>query len=737
MTRKFKKLKFILVALVISTFLLSIFASHFAIAEVLNFDLVNLRNQNVIITKSYDIIKILEAWQRIKEINPVLSSIAVGIIDTGMDRTHQEFNTPNVNIDAPSSALVDSRPAGHGTQVAGIIGANNVLGSGGTLSLDSPQMNGIISGVLKENQYKLIIENKNFATSTSTQTIGIFIALENVLKKNPQIINLSLTLEKCSDLSLPIKILIKFECAKTDYEFFNLDKIFQSFFNSNPDKLFIASAGNEDANFVFATPAHWSILMPNVISVGATDLNDERATFPSTLNVGKSNFGIELNISAPGLSVYTPKPGDLYENPLGFEKRFNGTSASAPMVTGVAGLIRAINPGLSPAQIKQILVSNADPIQTDKPIGGRLNALKAVCDPLVGLNCVPTPPPQPSNTWQSVGPMSVERAEHTSTLLNDGRVLITGGFKGAGSAFSELSSAEVFNPQTNTFSSVGNMTTPRAFHTATLLPNGKVLIVGGTKDGSNTILNSAELFDPQTNAFNSVGNLNQKRFSHTADILPDGKVLIAGGFDGQQLKSTEIFDLSTNTFSPGSDMIKGRANHASAKLNDGRILLVNGLQTGSLMIVEIYDPNANSFALATSSVSQLGLGAVTLPTGNVFISGSTLFSQPAGLGAEIFHPTDNSFTEVGPMLFAINGGGPRLASVLLDDGTVLITGGAGSKAQIFNPQTNVFSLTGDLNIPRLTRHRLTLFQDGRALLTGGQLSLFGFVTTNGAEVFKP
>lgn len=722
--------------IVLGAIFLVILLSITANAQI-KFDLANLRNQDSALTKAYDLINIQNAWEKISGIS--LSDMIIGIVDTGIDSKHQEFNNPKVNIDAPVSALFDSNtPKGHGTQVIGIIGANSILGSGGTLTSDNPQMNGILSGVLKETQYKLVVENINLATST-IQTIAVFAALENVLKRNPQLVNLSLTLEKCSSLSLPVKLLIRRQCAKTNQEFSDLDKSFQKIFNSHPNKLFITSAGNEDIDFTFATPTRWAVLMDNVISVGATDLDDGRAIFPLALGLRKSNFGTELNISAPGINVYAPKPDNQYD------PNFSGTSASTPLATGVAGLIKAIKPELNPAQIKDILTRTADPIKTDKPLGSgcfdpnnnpngytgcRLNAFTAVCDPLV-LNCAPTLPPQPSNTWKAVGPMTTERADHTATLLNDSRVLITGGFKGNGSTFTILTSAEIFDPITNTFTAVGNMTTPRTFHTATLLPDGRVLIVGGI-DSNGLALKSAEIFNPQTNSFTFIGNMNEPRFYHTADLLNNGKILIAGG-NNVALKSTEIFDPSINAFISGPDMTVSRSHAASALLNDGRILIVNGLLSGTLMTVDIYNPNTNSFGSATSSAEQLGLSVTSLPDGKVFIGGGKLFNQPNGLAAEVFDSQNNSFIEVGPMLFPTIA---RQASVLLQNNKILIIDG-GLGAQLFNPLTNAFEATGNLNVGRVIRHRLTLLQDGRALLAGGQVSETSFITTAGADVYQP
>lgn len=707
-------------------------------------DLANLKSQNPALTKAYDIIKAQQAWDQIQSSNLQLSIVKIGIVDSGVDATHPEFLGTLVNstvvgaIDfggTPASAKRDSDPDGHGTQVTGIIGANNLSGFGITLPPDSPQMNGIISGISPQLIYSLEIRKNPSFNLLFDELNAIF--FQSKFSKS-DVVNISLGLVNRSALTEVQKNsgLIKGQVGPI--HFFITTQIYKLLFKSAPETLFIVAAGNENVNVSEATPAVLGENLPNVITTGATNLSDQRAKFNL---FQESNFGNGINISAPGIGVYAPKPGGGYDKPIqigsSIEGGFSGTSASAPMVTGVAGLIKAIRPELSPAQIKNILIKteNTDPVITepDKPIGRRLNALKTVCDPLVGLNCAPTPPPQPSNTWQSVGPMTVERAEHTSTLLNDGRVLITGGFKGAGFTFSESASAEVFNPNTNTFSSVGNMSTPRAFHTATLLSNGKVLIVGVTKDGGNTVLNSAEIFDPLTNSFGLVGNLTTSRFFHTATLLNDGRVLIAGG-NNISLKSTEIFDPSTNIFSSGSDMTVARSHHAAARLNDGRVLLVNGLITGSIMSVDIYNPSANTFTSATSSAEQLGLSINTLLNGEVLILGGKLFNQANGQAAEIFDPTNNSFAEIGPMLIF---GIARNSSVLLNNGKVLFVGDS-IKSQIFNPQTNIFSLTGDLNIARFTRHQLTLLKDGRALLTGGQLfSLSGFVTTSEAEVYKP
>jgi len=149
-----------------------------------------------------------------------------------------------------------------------------------------------------------------------------------------------------------------------------------------------------------------------------------------------------------------------------------------------------------------------------------------------------------SGTWTVAASLPLKIYDHTATLLPSGMVLVCGGLSGLGTA---TNSAELFDPTSGpggTWTTVGSMNTPRRWHTASLLPNGKVLVAGG-QDNTMTVLSSAELYDPVTATWSLTGSLGTARVSHMASLLPNGKVLVAGGQDtnGTSLPTSELYDV--------------------------------------------------------------------------------------------------------------------------------------------------------------------------------------------------
>ena len=345
--------------------------------EGIKFDIDNLRTQGTSSVEAYDIVQVKSAWEKIISSGAPLFPVSIGIIDSGIDITHPEFMGIQVGpslvgavnfAHTPISAKTDS--TGHGTRVAGIIGANNLSGSGVSLPPSSPQMNGILGGLPGSAAYSMEmrkVTGGDFFTTAFTLTE---LSLENV-----HIVNIS------QGLSRPANI---FTAASWDvYAGF-----YDSIFSLSPNILFIVSAGNDNQNANQMSPAN-SGFLNNVITVGATDNEDNRGDFGFLVPGKGSNFGNVVSLSAPGVRIYSPIAGG------GYDPNSSGTSFAAPFVTGVAGLIKSIKGDqITAIQIKEILtkIENTDPItlEAGKPIGRRLNALKAVCDPVV-LNCAPAP----------------------------------------------------------------------------------------------------------------------------------------------------------------------------------------------------------------------------------------------------------------------------------------------------------------------------------------------------------
>lgn len=239
-----------------------------------------------------------------------------------------------------------------------------------------------------------------------------------------------------------------------------------------------------------------------------------------------------------------------------------------------------------------------------------------------------------SGLFESTGSMAIGREAHAATLLSDGRVLVTGGLILSGISWSPISEAEVYDPASGTFAAVGNMNAVRASHTSTLLPNGKVLITSG---GYINGLNTAELFDPATGAFTPTGQMTTARTYATATLLLNGKVLITGGGNA----AAELYDPVTGTFAPTGIMAANRIWHTATLLPDGTVLIAGGYSAGGeTATTEIYDPGTGSFTLGPSMrQGRFSHTATLLPDGSVLFAGGASGSLVINVlaSAEIYH----------------------------------------------------------------------------------------------------
>jgi Kelch motif protein len=299
------------------------------------------------------------------------------------------------------------------------------------------------------------------------------------------------------------------------------------------------------------------------------------------------------------------------------------------------------------------------------------------------------------------GSMGTARYAAVAAPLPDGRVLVAGGYNDDGGGH-YLASAEVFNPATGAFSSagVGAMSTPRRGAVAAPLPDGRVLVAGGSyDDGTEHFLASAEVFNPATGAFTAVNDMGAARVRAAAAPLPDGRVLVAGGNNGStRLSSAEVFNPATNAFTPVNDMSTDRARMGAAPLPDGRVLLAGGTNGAPLSSAEIFNPATNTFSSAdigAMGTARQAPAAAPLPGGRVLVSGGVYFEGLGGYlaSAEVFNPATNSFSSAG--IGAMGTARTGAVAAPLPDGRVLVAGGFDgstrfSSAEIF-AATNSFT----------------------------------------------
>jgi WD40 repeat protein len=399
--------------------------------------------------------------------------------------------------------------------------------------------------------------------------------------------------------------------------------------------------------------------------------------------------------------------------------------------------------------------------------------------------------------------MSQARLEHTATLMNNGRVLITGGIG---------NTAEVFNPTVGggTFTAaIGLMSDSRRYHSAALLPDGKVLIAGGFSDlGPQVSLVSADIYDPATNALTPAADMVDGHAAHIAELLPNGKVLIAGGSESpggvvEFTPTVELYDWVSGTFSYVGALAEARTQHAATRLPSGNVLITGGSTPGPPIVMgtdtfELYHPGLPSkMALGESlGTERVYHTATLLRNGTVLVAGGgKRGNHPSGTvsveSVELFDPSTNTFSSVsalpvarfyhsatrltdGKVLLAggvenlAGGGGAGILNTavmydpfsdtyslpitmtsnrfqheatLLFDGRVLITGGRNasnapvSSAEIYDPYTNTFhDVSGGMSVERFM-HEATLLSDGRVLVTGGAPNLPG--THQTAEIWDP
>jgi N-acetylneuraminic acid mutarotase len=350
-----------------------------------------------------------------------------------------------------------------------------------------------------------------------------------------------------------------------------------------------------------------------------------------------------------------------------------------------------------------------------------------------------------NRSWSTTGNLGHARSSHTATMLPSGDVLVSGGYDS--SANVAVAASEIYDAANPAWTATGSMSSVRSYHTATPLLNGKVLVCGGIDDvangGSGTVLASAEVYDPANHAWDSTAPLVHPRSGHTATLLPNGKVLATGGVAQNRtlLGSAELYDPTNGTWTEMGSLNNPRTGHTATLLPNGKVLVCGG----GFATAELFDQSTGTWTLTANLLEPvLGNTATLLPDGKLLVSGGANQSSGPLSKAELYNPALRQWIATGSMRSARQ----SHTATLLPDGRVLVCGGFRhpfaphspdetlSEAELYNPGTGTWSDTTSMNRPR-GGHRAALLSSGKVLISGGDVTEFYGAFNPGGELYDP
>ena len=325
------------------------------------------------------------------------------------------------------------------------------------------------------------------------------------------------------------------------------------------------------------------------------------------------------------------------------------------------------------------------------------------------------------------------RFDHTATLLPNGKVLVAAGMARNGVI---EPTAEVYDPHTRQFVSAGKMQAPRGWGaTATLLPDGQVLLAGGASAsycGVSCYLTSAELYDSLSRTFSLAGDMTGPRAGASSILLRNGDVLIVGGNEdsgSEKAATAELYHPSTRKFSITGSMHSGGTS-ALLLMKNGKVLALNDVGE------EIYDPETGRFSVTGhASFAREKFGVALLPDGRSLIAGGQMGGvwRPGTATTEIYDPNTGALTP-GPQM-SVSRFKLRKAVVPLDEGRVLIAGGA-EQPEIYDAASNSFHTVTGSRLDCFYFSTATRLSDGEVLIVGGYARPGG-AAVNHAWLYQP
>jgi hypothetical protein len=298
-----------------------------------------------------------------------------------------------------------------------------------------------------------------------------------------------------------------------------------------------------------------------------------------------------------------------------------------------------------------------------------------------------------AGTWTATGALQVPRRLHTATLLDGGKVLVTGGTSGSSRLSPGLPSTEIYDPAAGTWKTSGAMHEPRHGHGAVLLPDKKVLVAGGTAIRSGDSLRSlrtAEIYDPAAGTWTVTGAMTDARSGHATAVLKGGKVLVCGGTapisgTGEtSLAFCELYNPGTGTWTPTGSLTRPRSRHQLVPLTDTTVLAVGGMTPGApgdgtfdpfhTLTAEVYDLTTGTWTAMPSRPGGRGFHrAVPIGSGKVLVAGGT-----ADVEDDVGYPSALIFdtgAKTWSVAAGLGTGRWAFAVAVLADKRVLVAGG--------------------------------------------------------------
>jgi Galactose oxidase, central domain len=334
--------------------------------------------------------------------------------------------------------------------------------------------------------------------------------------------------------------------------------------------------------------------------------------------------------------------------------------------------------------------------------------------------------------------LNISRESHTATLLTNGMVLVASGYS---SGLTGLASTELYNPVSGIWTVTNAMTTGRSGAKATLLLDGEVLVEGGISVyGAHDRCNSsAETYNPATGTWSAAGSMSSPRIGHTATLLLNGNILVVGGEDTTNwYSSADLFNPTSRTWTPTASLAIPCEEHTATLLPNGSVLVVGGWNDSSSFTVlsssALYNPTNGTWTPTTPlATAREGHTATLLSNGQVLIAGGDGNSSVLS-SAVLYNPTNGTWTATG----SLNTARYNHTATLLQSGKVLVAGGLDivggtlSSAELYDPATGLWTMTAPLNNARW-EFTATLLTNGQVLAAAGQGN--NGVPNNSAELY--